>query len=280
VNRPEPLELDLDLGYPDPAPPPDLADRARIRGRAIRRRRTGIKMGALASSVVVAALALLSSGHLPWASQRAVRPADGTRISASGLAALPLNTGHGPSIVQPKSWSQKSMQPKGKIIVLRTYSDRSQSLAWVSRGGGMCYGSQLDPTAPDPPAGRKSGSGPEPSLCSPLTNVPAQGLYQLAQWGDGNSPPDSEQAQTTVLSGLVRGPVTRVAIDLPSGLVDAHLIPAPDARLGTFYWVTTNEFAMDGTVAGTGARQIPGRTVFRGDQPVFHCEQIECLAQT
>jgi hypothetical protein len=108
------------------------------------------------------------------------------------------------------------------------------------------------------------------NLCEPITGLPAEGFWGMITFGTYPDKP-----VTSLLSGLVRGPVSSVVIDLPSGPAQAHLVPAADPELGTFSWIT-----VPGALrAEPGSEKLvtPARTVYRGATPVFHCEDEECL---
>ncbi len=188
---------------------------------------------------------LLHAGDLPT----------GDRTRAEDLAQHGLAAGYArwPSFRQ-------NQKPVGHEIALGTRSGGERLLAWIVQRGAICYGERNQTTA----------NCSQPSASHWMTFLPT--AYQMSEWRTGDDPARSWEGQLTVLSGLVAGPVSRVEIALPGGLTEARQVPAPDPRLGTFYWVITHDYKSGGNGAA-----LPARTVYRDGTPVFHCQDEECL---
>jgi hypothetical protein len=272
-----------DLEYADPEPPPHLLEGARSRGRQLRRRR---RTGSLASGAVAALLlalggqAVLGHGGGPAAPARPSSSAPAAATPGTDRSKLPASTGHGPSArtftkdgygVDEEGHGRPLAPPAGPAIVLAPATTGAPggpyraALLWLSKDASVVLGSR-----------ESAGAKLQPSSSTVLDHLPAEGLWGGAQYSDNSQPPNSHLPVRTILLGLVRGPVTRVVIGLPDGEVTAHLAPASDPRLGTFYWVVTNDFDVDGDTV-SGAATALTRTVYRGTQPVFRCEGDGCL---
>jgi hypothetical protein len=280
------LQNTLDLDYEDPPVPRDLLDRARRRGRLVRRRR---RIGAAAGAVaVVAGLALgVQSLQTGDTGTRAVTPAGGTPAGATGAARtagkeltnLPEAIGKGPTAQHftsdgyapdEQSRGRENGPPAGAVTVLAPAVGKLQEqLMWITKDAVLVWGYR-----------ENAKSAPRVTLGLPLNNLPAQGLWGNTVYSDGTTAGSGAGVARTFIAGLVRGPVTKVVIDLPGGPVSAHLVPTPDPELGTLYWVATDVFDSGGGVVSEAADPAFGkdvnslkRTVYRGEAPVFHCER-------
>ena len=145
-----------------------------------------------------------------------------------------------------------------------------EQLIWFTADARFVAGDRLKP-----------GAAPQWSLGRVLNGLPAQGFWGSMVYSDSTAPPSSTEAARTIVAGLVRGPVTRVMVNLPGGPVSAHLKPASLLGLGTICWVVTDAFDGSGKVVpahadpafGTDSSSIT-LTAYRGDRPVFYCRPL------
>lgn len=266
---PAPLPgLDLDLDYPAAAPPAGLVDAARARGRLLRRRRR-----AAAGGAALLAGALLAGGYqwvqLTGAGSGGVRLGPGID-PAHATAVLPVSRGTGPDVAAFAAPGSGDGDPQGQepypgtVVTLGPNGVGGEVLTFTSRNGSLCLATRSSPSAE-----------PQVSVCHRLVELPAEGIYWPSGYVDASAP-GGDGTVTGYVLGIVRGPVDRVRLDLPSGPVDARLEPAPNPELGTLYSAgvqlrtDSHGVPLDQTWA---ARAV---TVYRGDRPVFHCADITC----
>lgn len=259
------LTVPLDLAYPDPTPPADLAERAQREGRRMRtRRRSGAAVG---TAVAVGAAAALSSGvagpatvgHKPSSTAAAGR-AGGPR-TAGGLA---VSTGQGPDAQSFAAAGYRVGIPParggvlGTVHVINTAHAGTQTVIYGTKNANLCLGTRA-----------RTGAEVQAAACQHLSGLPAQGF-----WGGGTSNLSSEKPHANdaaIVSGLVRGPVSRVVVRTPRGDIDATLAPASTPGLGTLYWAVT-------TIPIADNRQVSQitRVAYRGAVPIFACTQAQC----
>jgi hypothetical protein len=221
----------LDLGYADPPPPADLAERARLGGRRLRRRRrTGVVTAALAVAGVATAGGL--AGPLSSGSPAPER----VPAAAPPAAALP------PAVDDPRvvlSW------PDGSTVVVFVTAD----------GERLCAGPRVT-------EGRL-GDG---STCAPV-NRGATGFGGTTGtvWGEGDVVLEPGEPTWYLVIGQVRGDVTRVEVTAGGRTVEAPLARSTDRGVGTIYAVRLGPF--DGGLRGDIARVAyrGDREVFRCD---------------
>ncbi len=265
----------LSLDYADPPPPSDLLNRARRQGRAVQRRRRAGGAAAIAG-VVIGQLAG-PAGQAEIASPAGNQAAGAARVGDIDLSRLPMRSGKDSSIRLPEAADGNlDATPGSTPIVWETQDDGTAGMLWLSRTGMLCGGT-----------GTSAKADPKPSFCTPLSDAPAEGLWKVVMTSNADLPPDSLTPINTVIAGIVRGPATRITVELPvSGVTDAHLVPAPD-HLGTLFWAVNRDFTAAGTVSAPGTTPRPlsqkdpqSVTVYRDDGPVFHCKLPQCLGKT
>lgn len=247
----------LDLNYEDPAPPHDLADRARRDGRRIRARRR-LGYGAAVASVAAVAIALASqAGAFPGGHRSPLAPAG---VSSTDLGGLPTALGLGPDAASlVRSSGHDSSSAWGEVHVMSPSHDADgvQAVVYVSAGADLCIGVAGAP-----------GAAPKPAACTPLGQLPEGGFAAGATYAF--SPPPGNTANVMV-AGLVRGDVSRVLIRTPRGDMEAQKAPTKDPRLGWIYWAQTS-------VPSDSADEMSRiqRIAYQGTRPVFQCMGDVC----
>ncbi len=180
------------------------------------------------------------------------------------LDQLPVSTGKGPSV---GSFLGNDRRPDGPSTVMApAQGKQKEQLFWITKNAHLAF------------AERAAGKGdPRVFLSYPLRDIPAQGLYGQTVYSDYSVDQPERATVRTFIVGLVRGPVTKVLIDLPGGSVPAHLAPAENPDLGSVYWLVTDAFDSTGAVTAAAANPAFGKdtnsighTVYRGSEPVFY----------
>lgn len=272
----------LDLDYADPPVPPHLLERTRRQGRQLRRRP---RVAAAASVMTLVAVVTLGVQSL-YGGVSPFRDWTAAPASTNDLAKLPISVGHGPSAEQftidgyspGDTESHTPVPPVGlATVVAPAQGAQKEQLIWVTKDARFVIGDRDKP-----------GADLQTAAGRVLNGLPAEGFWGGMSYSDNTLLPPERGKVRTIIAGLVRGPVTKVLIDLPSGSTAAHLAVTSNPELGTIYWVVTDVFDSSGhlvlptatdSVIDNGIRSIT-RTAYRGNIPVFHCAGDTCLGQT
>lgn len=248
----EPMTI-VDLDYQDPPAPADLAARARRQGVRLRRRRRALQALPAVAAIAVAAAVLFAGGLV--GSTGSPTQAGGGELSAS--------QGQGPlatSIVGPATTGLGDVWGSPRVISRQQDNDGRYPVLYVSTSAQLCIGHA-----------NADGTRTTPSTCQPIGRLPEAGFAAGGVFsGEGNLPAGVDAH--LLVTGLVRGDVTKVVISTPRGDVAATLAPAKDPSLGQLYWAETPVVAGP---SSTGDEHFI-RTAYRGAEAVFSCDETSC----
>jgi len=260
--------LQLNLDYDDPPGAPDLADRARVKGRRLRRTR---RVSALAGAALIATGGIAVAADPPWGTGGRGGVQVATSAWLPDLSGLEVSVGQGPGIdrfavdgyrpgeVLPEA-GREPHPPLGQVHTVATAADGAETVVFVSKNAFLCIG-EVKPGSADV----------EPAVCRPLDDLPAEGFWGGATYSPDDTPPGVLSPAPAIVTGLVRGPVDRVVIYTPRGDVDATLARTSDPDLGTLYWAVTP------VPMQSAQTSMIARIAYRGDTAVFACQGIGCL---
>ena len=113
-----------------------------------------------------------------------------------------------------------------------------------------------------------------PSVCRPAAAPPSNAFGSGYAWSMEGDLPYGARANEFI-AGSVAANVTKVVVRTEGGDVTAHLVPAPDPRLGQLYWVDTR-VPIPNTHSDAQKRS---RVAYRGSKVAFTCAYYECLRE-
>lgn len=252
----------------------------RARSRAQRRSRfLGYAAGMTAAALVIGGVtygSFLHNGSAVDHNGAAVVPAATSSSKSASVATdnLPTAAGTGPSAQQftasgflagktvpgnKAPWEQSPVW--GAVRLVTTSPDGNKTVMFTTKNAMLCIG-EINP----------GETLVRPTVCQPLTGLPDEGF-----WGGGAyapTPPEKSADQPIIVTGLIRGQVSRIVIHTPRGDVNASLAPAANPALGSLYWAVTQVPAL----ASSEVAQIE-RIAYRKEDAVFSCTGSECLSQ-
>jgi hypothetical protein len=184
-------------------------------------------------------------------------------LESSGGTALPVAVGKGPtaSSIINGGLDAQSVWGETHVVSFEKDVDGRLHVLYLTSGASACQGTAVS-----------AMSEPRPTTCHRLGRLPDAGFFGGDMYSRlGNLP--SGTVAHWVITGLVRGDVTRVVIQTPAGDVEAHLATTKDPRLGQLYWAETPLLASE-MVDPADVRRV----AFEGSRAAFACT-TECLRE-